>query len=428
MRGNDPMNARDRLSVWLGSAAFAALATVSVAEAGGFAVREQSAYGQGSAFAGVAAGGSLSTMFWNPATLSQVQGFEFEAVGTGVFPDSDVSIDALPPFFPESDAGDIGQDAFVPAGYAAYRLSDRFVVGIGVNSPFGFTTNYPDDTTVHELGVAGTSEVFSVNVNPAVSYQMNDWLALALGAQIQYIDVSLTAQTIPGIGLSKLEADDVGYGFTAGVLVTPLPGTELGLGYRSFIDHKLSGDVTTGGTSSDATADDFDLPDTLTLGIRQRITDSFRLLGGIEWSNWSRFEEVALDTSGVEIPLGFNYNDGWLFSVGGEYDLTQKLTVRAGIAYELSPLDDDNRSFRLPDNDRLWLSAGASYKASDRFAFDVGYSYLTAGDTQIVSTTDGGPISNGPFSGEADSHVHIISAALKIKLGGQPAIAEPVYK
>jgi long-chain fatty acid transport protein len=407
----------------MGSAALAAT-TASVAEAGGYAIREQSAYGQGASFAGVAAGGSLSTMYWNPATLSEVERFGFEAVGVGVFPNYDVSIDALPPLAPAQDAGDIAQDAFVPSGYAAYRLSDRFVVGLGVNSPFGLTTNYPDDTAVHDLGVAGTSEVFTLNVNPAVSYRVNDWLALALGGQIQYIDVSLTAQTLPGIGISKIEGDDIGYGFTAGVLLTPLPGTEIGLGYRSFIDHTLEGEVTSAGISSDATADDYDLPDIVTLGIRQRITDRFRLLAGAEWSNWSRFEEVALDTNGAEIPLGFNYNDGWFFSAGGEYDLTRQLTVRAGIGYELSPLSDDNRSFRLPDNDRLWLSAGASYNASDRVAFDFGYSYVTSGDTQIVAATDGGPDANGPFSGEADAHMHLISAALKIKLGAGPAIVK----
>ncbi len=56
----------------------ALIATTADANAGGFAVREQSAYGQGSSFAGVAAGGSLSSMFWNPATMTQVPGLQSE--------------------------------------------------------------------------------------------------------------------------------------------------------------------------------------------------------------------------------------------------------------------------------------------------------------------------------------------------------------
>src|SRR5512132_4353988 len=61
------------------------IATVQ-ASAGGFAVREQSTYGQGTSFAGVAAGGALSSMFWNPATMTQVPGIVSETNVAGVFP------------------------------------------------------------------------------------------------------------------------------------------------------------------------------------------------------------------------------------------------------------------------------------------------------------------------------------------------------
>ena len=49
------------------------------ANAGAFAIREQSTYGQGTSFAGVAAGGSLSSMFWNPSTMTQFKGIVSES-------------------------------------------------------------------------------------------------------------------------------------------------------------------------------------------------------------------------------------------------------------------------------------------------------------------------------------------------------------
>ena len=183
------MRRQERLAVWLGSAALAAIATASVAEAGGFAVREQSAYGQGTSFAGVAAGGSLSSMFWNPATLAGVSVFEVEGVISGIFPRADVDVlgpaslpvPPIPTGAPQGQ-GDIIQDAAAPAFYAAYRLSDRFVLGIGVNSPFGLTTKYDADSILRAFGIAGTTDLFTINVNPAVSFQVNDWLAIGLGA------------------------------------------------------------------------------------------------------------------------------------------------------------------------------------------------------------------------------------------------------
>ncbi len=48
----------------------AVLATATGASAGGFALREQSAEFQGMSFAGSAAGGSLSSMFWNSAAVA----------------------------------------------------------------------------------------------------------------------------------------------------------------------------------------------------------------------------------------------------------------------------------------------------------------------------------------------------------------------
>ncbi len=144
-------------------------------------------------------------------------------------------------------------------------------------------------------------------------------------------------------------------------------------------------------------------------------------MAGLEWANWSRFDNVVVTGGPAPIPLPFLFNDGWFFSAGAEYMWNQQVTLRGGIGWELSPLDDANRSFRLPDDDRLWLSAGASYKANDRYSFDFGYSFLTTFDTQIVPAAAGGPLGNGPFGADVDANVHILSAALKVKLGGHSA-------
>ena len=439
------MTRGERLGVLLGSAALAAVAAAPV-QAGGFAIREQSAYGQGSSFAGIAAGGSLSSMYWNPATLAGVSVFELEGVASGVFVNTDVDVLGpealtipLPPPFPPlviptgapHEEGDIAQDAVIPALYAGYRLTDRAVLGIGVNSGFGLVTNYTDDSPLRDFGVSGTSDVFSLNVNPAVSFEVTDWLALAIGAQLQFIDVRLTNQSVPSTGdIAEFSGDDFGVGLTAGILVTPMPGTELGLGYRSFIDHELEGEIDIVGESEDASLDGFDLPDIVTFGIRQRITDRFRVMAGAEWSNWSRFEEATLTFEDVEDALPFEWDDGWFFSVGGEFDVTDRLALRAGIGYELSPLDDENRIYRLPDSDRLWLSAGATYKANERFSFDLGYSFIRAEEADLLTAEDfggDGPTANGPFFGEAESRVHVIAAAVKVKLGAMPPPEQPIF-
>jgi long-chain fatty acid transport protein len=86
------MRANTVTSGWAALLASAAvlipIATIE-ANACAFGLREQSAVGQGDAFAGVAAGGSLSSMFWNPATMTQTPGFGVEGNGTGILANVD---------------------------------------------------------------------------------------------------------------------------------------------------------------------------------------------------------------------------------------------------------------------------------------------------------------------------------------------------
>ncbi len=396
------------------------LATTSAAQAGGFALREQSTYGQGLSFAGIAAGGSLSSMFWNPATLSQVMGLEFESGISGVMPISDVMV-TTPVLV---DEGDVGQDALVPNSYAAYRVNDQVILGVGVNAPFGLATKYGPGGVIGPAGVAGASDIFSLNVNPNVAYQINDYVTIAAGLQIQYADADINP-VAAGAGLGRLMGDDVSFGFTAGIHVMASENTEIGLGYRSWQEVDLDGTFAVGGPTFASTAS-LELPDLVTFGIRHKLNDYWRVMAGVEWANWSRFDTVTVATSGAgTIPLPFNYNDSWYFSAGAEYMWNDQVTVRGGVAWELSPLDNANRTFRLPDDDRLWLSVGGSYKANDRYSFDVGYSFLTTFDTQIASAAAGGPAANGPFGGDADAQIHILSAALKVKLGGNATPAAP---
>jgi long-chain fatty acid transport protein len=391
------------------------LLTASAAQGGAFAIRAQSAYGQGTSFAGIAAGGSLSSMFWNPATVASVRGLEIEAVGTGIVPDVHVKLDPPALGLSGSDEGNIAQAALVPSAYAAYRLNDRVVLGVGINSPFGLVTEYDGDSILHQTGVAGKSEVFSANLNPVMAVALTDWLALALGVQVQYFDAQLSRQALGPLGISRLEGDDVGFGLTAGITLTPLPGTDIGLGYRSFVDHELDGTLQTPTAGTfDVKYDDVTMPDLVTLGIRQRVTDRFRVMAGAEWSNWSRFDTVTIEDGPAPIELQFNYDDGWFVSVGGEFDLTEHITLRSGVGYEWGPIDDNVRTYRIPDGDRLHLSAGLSYRLGERFSFDVGYSFVAVEDMSIRAADAGGPDANGPFSGRADTHVHYIAAALKV--------------
>jgi long-chain fatty acid transport protein len=118
---------------------------------------------------------------------------------------------------------------------------------------------------------------------------------------------------------------------------------------------------------------------------------------------------ATLVGTAVTIPL--NYKDGYFYSLGAEYEWSPALTLRSGIAYEKSPITDDVRTPRLPDNDRFWLSAGLSYKVNRKLTLDAAYSHLFVKSTSVSNTLTG-PI---VYNGTVDSHVDIISVGLKYR-------------
>ena len=144
------MSCFDRFATLAVASAAAIISAQGAAYAGAFALREQSATGQGMSFAGVASGsGRASSMYWNPATITMNPGFVSEWHGAGVIPRTDITptltrpagLQALGP------SGDIGVDGFVPASYTTFQLNDRLWVGLYTGAPFG-----SDDEAEPDLG------------------------------------------------------------------------------------------------------------------------------------------------------------------------------------------------------------------------------------------------------------------------------------
>ena len=204
----------------------------------------------------------------------------------------------------------------------------------------------------------------------------------------------------------------------AGITFTPTKTTQIGLGWRSFVDHKVEGTAQLGGFQDTNASGTLNLPNRVNLSLRQTLSPKFDLLASVEWQNLSRLGNARLNTvipqlAAAGIPFG--YKDGWFFSLGGEYRYNDALTLRAGIGYEISGVTDSVRRLSLPDNDRLWLSAGLTYEITQRFALNASYSYLHIKKAPITQTL--GPLT---FTGQAKSDAHLLSIGLTSKWGEPP--------
>jgi long-chain fatty acid transport protein len=446
------MSFRGMKAVLLACSGIAALiAATADANAGGLAVREQSAWGQGASFAGVAAGGSLSAMFWNPATMTQMPGLQTEAVLTGILPSSTNNPTggtyAGAPFS-LGGTGNVGHSALVPASYLSWQLNQKLWLGLSVNAPFGLSETFPDNWAGRVFAAGGES-LKTYNFAPTVAYKFNDLLSIGFGAQIQYASAAFT-QGIPGApGLTQqagVSGAGYGYGFTAGATLTPTPTTSIGLGYRSGINQKINGTLVLPPgagfnppfSQPGSVNTTFNIPDIVSFGVRQKLTSQWMAMATVEWTNWSRAgtsavlqpNGAAATIVGTPVVIPFQYKNGWFFSAGAEYQWSPQIALRGGVAYEISPVTDQVRGPAIPDNDRTWLSIGGTYKYSAKTTIDLAYSHVFVKTAPINITDPSNPffaIGGGTtYTGNVSAHIDIISLALKYRLD-DPAPA-PVSK
>lgn len=439
--------------VLLAGVALAAL--TSAAQAQGFAVRNQSTIATGLVMSGVAAGSaSISSQYWNPATLAMAKVTTTENNFTFISPNSkitptrvtspNVAFDPGANLLARGDSGDQGNDALVPASYVAYRLNDRVVLGASINSPFGLGVK-PDDNWAGQL-YSYSSKLKTYQFNPAFSIQLTDTFSIGAGVQVMYSDASLKQgifnsgnfPAVPiaaqGFPVGEFEGSGWGIGATVGFLWRVAPGTEIGVGYRSAISTELEGFWNFPGTTvaGVGTIPAYNAPgrivlttpDFITASFSHLITQQLKILGTVEWANWSRVRNIPVDydrsaLAGSPQALPFFYEDSWFYSLGMEYQVNDALAVRAGVGYNTSPVPDSSRNVRIPDNDRIWAGGGFTYKWSDRISVNFGYQHIWVEDAPI-NVVAGNPTfnaSSGTFVGEAETNIHIVSLGLTVRWG-----------
>ena len=286
------------------------------------------------------------------------------------------------------------------------------------------------------------------NATPSVALRINEWLSVGLGAQIQFGQADLNLgllNIIPPatINLTRvnLNGSGWGYGLTAGVTVTPGPNTTIGVGWRSAVNQKIDGSLNVAFPLSTpgAVNTTIDLPDMVSAGVRHRFDDRWTVMGTAEWTNWSRIGTSVVSQAaggpalvgGSVVALPFQFRDGWFYSVGAEYVMDAKTTLRGGVAYEISPITDHVRIPLVPDNNRFWLSAGASYKMLPNFIMDVGYSHIWVRDSNInISAASGNPWFNPAsgiaYIGSASVSINIFSVGFRYMFDVPPPPVAPV--
>ncbi len=396
--------------------------SASNARAAAFGLVEHGASGIGNAFAGAAATAEdASTVWWNPAGMARLKNGRHLAVsGSVISPSTTFSNRAsVPPGARPlgTGGGDAGDTAVVPSLFFATDLGPRWNLGLGVSVPFGLSTEYASDWIGRFHGIS--SEIKTLNVNPAVSYKIND--AISIGFGVNYQRAEVDTRTAVNLGIAEaqntLSVDGDAWGFNAGVLFNVGPDTRVGLHYRSAVDHELDGatNFTTPAVPSSNARLDVKTPASFSLSAAHQLDDRWELLADVSWWQWSNVQSVpVVRTSGPAAggtagTFVFNFDNSWRASIGANYKLSNAWTLKIGAAFDQTPVpNDETRTVRLPDSDRYWLSAGAKFRVSPVGSLDFGYTFIKARDASINSNLGTGPTGAGLVNGTYEADVHLI--------------------
>ena len=388
------------------AAAIAGLLPIAInsAHGAGFALIEQSASGMGNAFAGAAAvAEDSSTIFFNPAGMSLLNGKDLAIAGHAIILNAEFSGTATNPLALGGGAatggsgGDAGGTSFVPNLYFSMPINERWSAGIGINAPFGLVTEYDSDWAGRFQGIK--SEITTLNVNPAVSFKLSDTISIGAGVNYQQMDATLTNAVVLGPateGNTELDADDDTWGWNIGAIFQVTPAARLGIAYRSEMDYELQGNVTTmlGGTvigaASGAATADVTLPDILSISGTYQTSDRLQLLADITRTGWSSLNQVNVvdpTTGTLRDVLVLDFDNSYRYSIGANYVLNEKWTLKGGLAYDETPVKSaETRTVRLPDNNRTWISIGGQLKAGGGSRWDFGYTHIFIEDADINNT------------------------------------------
>jgi long-chain fatty acid transport protein len=279
-----------------------------------------------------------------------------------------------------------------------------------MNAPFGLATEY--DRTWAGSTQAIKSELKTVNLNPSIAWKASNALSLGAGASVQYAEATLTSAVATG-AIVEIKGNDYSFGFNLGALWKLSDATRIGLAYRSEVDHTLEGGLTvSSSTTVTPVTAGVTLPDSASLSLFHKLDSRWDLLADVTWTGWSDFDELRIVRPTPLAPLVTpeNWSDSYRYSVGANYRLNDKLTLRSGVAYDETPVSDAFRTARIPDESRTWLAFGAQYRLSSNSALDFGYAHLFVKDARIDKTEPTPGIGNVTLTGEYDASVDILSA------------------
>jgi len=358
-------------------------------KAGGFQVnlQGQKQIGMGNTGTGLLLDGSC--ILFNPGAMCFLTSNTLNASGSFIFPTTEYLASAPDNYSTETSPG-----VDTPFNFYAnfkFKPSDKWNVGLGVYTPFGSRVVYPSDWKGEFL--LQNIDLTTIFIQPTFSYQLSPQVGVGVGAVIGIgsfqLQRAIPVQNADGTyGEANLKGSANGYGFNAGIYYKPTEKFSVGLDFRSDVPVN----ITNGNANftvpsslnsyfpSTTFTSKIVMPYEASIGFGYVVNPKLKLAFDVNYVGWSSYDTLSFNFKTTtaqlqDIHSPRNYHNSFAFRLGGQYQLSDKITVRAGIYYDLSPVPNGYLTPETPDANKVGLSAGMSWKISKKINVDLSFLY-----------------------------------------------------
>jgi long-chain fatty acid transport protein len=293
--------------------------------------------------------------------------------------------------------------------YTVFGLKDsaNLKFGLGIYTPFGSTVQW-EEKWAGRFAISKL-KLQVIFIQPTISYRLSK--KIGLGAGFVYSTGSVNLQKdIPLInsnnefGRAELNGKASGYGFNAGIYFKPIEKLSLGLTYRSQVNMAITnGDATFNVPSSlepnfpnGKFTSSLPLPKVITLGIGYAVNSKLQLALDINYVGWKAYDTLAFDyetntSSLLDTKSARMYKNTFAFRSGAGYYFNDHLTLRAGLAYGITPVQNGYVTPETPDVNRINYTCGFSYYVSKHLSIDASilFTHLKRKDTNLETNLSG---------------------------------------
>jgi long-chain fatty acid transport protein len=322
--------------------------------------------------------------------------------------DGDHKVDKIVPLGTEVGHNKV-HPAWVPGTYYVKQLNEKEWIGFGGYSRFGNACQFEAGSLPGYSNTSAKVNGISMGMNYAKKLDRK-WSA-SLGAEINYAWLQMD-RTMPNAavdmadklaqqqgaqpgekdisGRMQVEGGSYALGWNAAANYAFDDKNEMGIVYRSKVNHSLEANVRADGYMADhiggatSTYGCVTLPESVMIGYGHKFNDRTRIELNGTWTRWSRFDKLDMYfNSGAVSKDPKNWKDGWRYAIGVEHKLSDKYSLLGGIAYDESGIPDyEGADYMVPTGTRTTFTIGTQYHDEKQtVAFTLGW--MKVGDLHM---------------------------------------------